>query len=66
MKNYFDKGRARCNITFTMVCILLLFGGLFANAQSLTKRISIDCNHEPLPSVLKKIEKSSGFKILFT
>lgn len=66
MKNYFDKGRARCNLTFTVVCILLLFGGLFANAQSLTKRISIDCNQEPLPSVLKKIEKSSGFKILFT
>ena len=66
MKNYFDKGRARCNITFTVVCILLLFGGLYANAQSLTKRISIECNNEPLPSVLKKIEKSSGFKILFT
>ncbi len=68
MKNYFDKGRTKNDITAIIIVCLILFLGWSgtASAQSLTKRISIDCNQEALPTVLKKIEKSSGFKILFT
>lgn len=52
---------------------LMMLGALFvlmlvANnvlAQSRDSKISIMCNNEPLPSVLKKIEKASGFKLLF-
>lgn len=69
MENSFYKGRVRYDISiFLLAVFFLMSSGLIspASAQSLTKRISIECNNEPLPSVLKKIEKSSGFKILFT
>lgn len=36
------------------------------SAQSLQKEISLESRHEALSSVLKKVEKASGFKILFT
>lgn len=35
-------------------------------AQSTEKQISLVCNNESLAGVLKKVEKASGFKILFT
>ena len=36
------------------------------SAQSLQKEISLESRNEALSSVLKKVEKASGFKILFT
>ena len=35
-------------------------------AQSPNKKISVTCKNEPLASVLKKVEKASGYKVLFT
>lgn len=51
------------------VGIMMLF--LFGNsaiivAQSSSKKISISCKNEPLANVLKKVEKASGYKVLFT
>lgn len=51
------------------VGIMMLF--LFGNsaiivAQSSSKKISISCKNEPLANVLKKVEKASGCKVLFT
>ncbi len=69
MKKYLKKGRTTNGIAaMLMAAIFVLLSGWPAavSAQSLTKRISVQCEDEPLPSVLKKIEKSSGFKILFT
>lgn len=51
------------------VGIMMLF--LFGNsaiivAHSSSKKISISCKNEPLANVLKKVEKASGCKVLFT
>lgn len=35
-------------------------------AQSPNKKISVTCKNEPLASALKKVEKASGYKVLFT
>lgn len=37
-----------------------------ALAQDISRKIDLDCQDEPMPSVLKKVEKASGFKVLFT
>lgn len=69
MKNLFKKGRARCDIAIVSAVVFVmsvLLWPVSAGAQSLTKRISVESNNESLPTVLKKVEKSSGFKILFT
>jgi TonB-linked SusC/RagA family outer membrane protein len=45
---------------------VMLMCTVLSNAQSTGKKISIDCKNEPMTTVLKKIEKASGLKILFT
>uniref|UniRef100_UPI004029E237 SusC/RagA family TonB-linked outer membrane protein n=1 Tax=Segatella hominis TaxID=2518605 RepID=UPI004029E237 len=47
--------------------MLFLFGNsAIIVAQSSSKKISISCKNEPLANVLKKVEKASGCKVLFT
>ena len=55
-------------LTFRMaiLCCVILVGGMKATAQTAAKQISLECNHTPLSSALKKIEKASGLKIIFT
>ena len=49
-----------------IACICLLSPQ--ANAQTTTTKteITIEFNNERLPSLLKRLEKASGYKILFT
>lgn len=48
-----------------LLCVSLL--PHFAEAQTQSeKKITMDFNNERLPSVLKRLEKESGYKILFT
>jgi TonB-linked SusC/RagA family outer membrane protein len=49
------------------ICVALFFfaWSLSVSAQSITDKISISCNNEPLATVLKKIEKETKFKVLF-
>ena len=51
-------------IAFMM--LFLLTNCAVIMAQSPNKKISITCNDEPLASALKKVEKASGYKVLFT
>lgn len=51
---------------FAFLMLFLLSNCAIALAQSPNKKISISCNDEPLASALKKVEKASGYKILFT
>ena len=51
-------------IAFMM--LFLLTNCAVIMAQSPNKKISITCNNEPLASALKKVEKASGYKVLFT
>lgn len=49
--------------------IVFLFAGLpckQAFAQGNSKKFDLVCQDEAMPSVLKKVEEASGFKILFT
>lgn len=49
------------------IMMLFLFGNsVIIVAQSSSKKISISCKNEPLANVLKKVEKASGCKVLFT
>lgn len=48
------------------VMLFLLSNCAIVMAQSPNKKISVTCKNEPLASVLKKVEKASGYKVLFT
>lgn len=52
-----------------MVLAVCLSAGLpcrHVSAQNTSKRFDLVCHDEAMPSVLKKVEKVSGFKVLFT
>jgi TonB-linked SusC/RagA family outer membrane protein len=52
---------------FVMLSAFFILMLVANNVQAQSgNKISITCNNEPLPSVLKKIEKASVFKLLFT
>lgn len=65
MKNFFLKEK-------TYGCLLLIVAMLFCwtmeplRAQDASKRYDWVCDNEPMPSVLKKLEQTTGFKVLFT
>ena len=65
MKNFFLREK-------TYGCFLLIVAMLFCwtieslHAQDTSKRYDWVCNDEPMPAVLKKLEQTSGFKVLFT
>ena len=47
--------------------LIALYGGIMAaSAQSLNDKITVSCHNEPLANALKKVEKASRFKVLFT
>ena len=48
------------------VMLFLLSNCAIVMAQSPNKKISVTCKNEPLASALKKVEKASGYKALFT
>lgn len=48
------------------VMLFLLSNCAIVMAQSPNKKISVTCKNEPLASALKKVEKASGYKVLFT
>lgn len=48
------------------VMLFLLSNCAIVMAQSPNKKISVTCKDEPLASALKKVEKASGYKVLFT
>ena len=48
------------------VMLFLLTNCAVIMAQSPNKKISVTCKNEPLASALKKVEKASGYKVLFT
>ena len=59
----------RNNWNLFIVCFLcvLCFQPYQVNAQTQSqKKITIEISNERLPSVLKRLEKLSGYKILFT
>ena len=61
--------RMRKNWNLFIVCFLcvLCFLPHQVNAQAKSqKKITIEFSNERLPSVLKRLEKISGYKILFT
>lgn len=56
--------RFACKI---VVILFALLGSIrVVEAQSLTDRVTVECHNEPLASALKKVEKASRFKVLFT
>ena len=65
MKNFFLKKKP-------LGCFLLMLLMLFCwtveplRAQDALKRLDWVCVSEPMPTVLKKLEQASGFKMLFT
>lgn len=65
MKNFFLKKKP-------LGCFLLMLLMLFCwtveplRAQDASKRLDWVCVSEPMPTVLKKLEQASGFKMLFT
>jgi len=64
MKNYFLK--KPFGTLLLMWVMLFSFSLKTLHAQELSQRLDWVCNNEPMPSVLKKLEQASGFKILFT
>lgn len=48
-------------LLMTLYCAIVT-----VSAQSLDDRITITCHNEPLANALKKVEKASTFKVLFT
>lgn len=48
-----------------LACLVGL-SGIQASAQDVSRKFDLVCQDEPMPSALKKVEKVSGFKILFT
>ena len=64
MKNYFKKKPFG---TFLLMWVMLFSFSLETlHAQDLSQRLDWVCKNEPMPSVLKKLEQASGYKILFT
>lgn len=52
--------------SFLVLLLFMLCDPLAGLAQTRNKEIKIECKNERLPSTLKKLEKLSGYKILFT
>ena len=55
--------------SIVIALVVFLFAGLpvrQALAQNGSKRFDLVCHDEAMPSVLKKVEEASGFKVLFT
>ena len=48
------------------VMLLLLSNSAIVMAQSPNKKIRVTCKNEPFARELKKVEKASGYKVLFT
>lgn len=68
MKDYLhlrNPFRSFCTLMF-FICVFIGMPPAQAFGQDLSKRIDLTCQNEPMPSVLKKVEKVSGFKVLFT
>src|SRR5574344_1595295 len=68
MRTFDDKRRRlkNCSISMILTFAFILTSTISSYAQSVEKQISLECNNEPLADALKKIEKASGFKVLFT
>lgn len=68
MRTFDDKRRRlkNCSISMILTFAFILASTISSYAQSVEKQISLECNNEPLADALKKIEKASGFKVLFT
>lgn len=67
MKKKYQNQPKRLHFPYKMLLLLLFFcGSIVANAQSSKTTISMECNNESIASVLKKVEKISGLKVLFT
>jgi len=54
------------SLRVTILSFVLLLGTLNVFAQSVSDKITVECNNESLATALKKIEKASKFKVLFT
>lgn len=68
MKDYLSKRGTLLN-SIVIALVVFLFAGLpvrQALAQNGSKRFDLVCHDEAMPSVLKKVEEASGFKVLFT
>lgn len=68
MKDYLSK-RGFCSNLIASMLLVCLFIGLATErtyAQDTSKRFDLVCHDEAMPSVLKKVEIASGFKVLFT
>lgn len=64
--NHYEQSLGSLFIKMSLIALMLFMGGNHALAQSAGKQISLECNNEPLAAALKKIEKTSGYKVLFT
>lgn len=64
--NHCERVSCSLSIKMSMLILILFIAGNCAFAQSAGKQITLECSHEPLATVLKKIEKTSGYKVLFT
>ena len=62
------KRQALSRFACRIVVALFAFWGNVAavEAQSLTDKITVECRNESLANALKRVEKASGFKVLFT
>jgi len=67
MKKTLSKtlNKSREYASLLLLCVFLCFSSA-AIAQSLDKQITVVSQNEALPNVLKKVEKASGFRIMFT
>ncbi|NLI37011.1 MAG: SusC/RagA family TonB-linked outer membrane protein [Bacteroidales bacterium] len=68
MRTFNDKRRNLWTYSFcmTIAAVLMVLWTVPTFAQSIEKKISVECDNESLANALKKVEKASGFKILFT
>ena len=68
MEYNFRKPQIRSRLICKIVAVLFVFigGNSIIYAQSMNKRITVECYAESLSNALKKVEKASGFKVLFT
>ena len=68
MREKSQKFHSLTTMAFKVSIMMLIFAGncIAMQAQNANKKINISCNNEPLASALKKVEKASGYKILFT
>lgn len=65
MKSFYLKRKTFARILF-MSILMLNFMLETLHAQDITQKMDWVCQNEPMPSVLKRLEQASGFKILFT